>query len=59
MSEQPKETNVNHGEVHDRAGQSADPVGATSRWGKPVTIAGAVVVVLAILWAIFAGGWLF
>lgn len=56
-TEQPNESRVDHGEVNRRAGESADPVGATSRWGQPVTIAGGVVVVLALLWAIFASGW--
>lgn len=56
-TEQPRESQVDHGEVNRRADDSADPVGATSRWGQPVTIAGAVVVVLALLWAIFASGW--
>ncbi|HVM12941.1 MAG TPA: hypothetical protein VM287_01240 [Egibacteraceae bacterium] len=54
---QPQETRVDHGEVNQRAGDAADTVGATSRWGQPVTIAGAVLVVLALLWAIFASGW--
>lgn len=58
-TQQPHEPQVDRGEVHRRAGESADTVGATSRWGQPVTIAGAVVVVLALLWAIFASGWFF
>lgn len=43
----------------DPEGPPESSVGPTSRWGKPVTIAGAVLVVLALLWAIFASGWFF
>lgn len=56
-SEQPNESRVDHDEVKRRADESGDPVGATSRWGQPITIAGAVLVVLALLWAILASGW--
>lgn len=54
---QPQENRVDHSEVKARGDDAADTVGATSRWGQPVTIAGAVVVVLSLLWAIFASGW--
>lgn len=55
---QPEESKVDRSEVDRREDESPDPAGPTSRWGKPVTIAGAVVVALAILWGIIAGGWI-
>lgn len=42
----------------DPEGPPEASVGPTSRWGKPVSIAGAVLIVLAVLWAVFASGWL-
>lgn len=52
-------TDPSHHHAEDAGGdaQVDATVGPTSRWGKPVTIAGAVLVVLAFLWAIFASGW--
>lgn len=54
-----QERNGGRGPQAGQPDANADPVGPTSRWGKPVTIAGAVVVGLAILWAIVASGWFF
>lgn len=56
---QPNEREVDRAEVSRRAHAGPSPAGPTSRWGKPVTIAGAVVVALALLWAIVAGAGIF
>lgn len=46
------------GHTEDRSDiRDADTVGATSRWGKPVTIGGAIAVVVVLVWAIIASGW--
>ncbi len=59
MSTQPPdEEDVDHAEVARRDRESIEPVGPASGYGRTITIAGFVVAIAAILWVIFASGYL-